>query len=137
MRAVSSRRRRVVVGNTKGITVSESLDVSLARRCFYEWETGNWEGWRKGRRPKRNGVATNSSKSLSLSPVSPGSCIRLRFARPRPYVCSLSRARQTLSSRDGIGIGNKRKLSAVISAGGGESMNLADSCAVPRADFVP
>jgi len=69
MRAVSSRRR--AVGNTKGITVSESLDVSLSRRCFREWDRMCGDCGRAGDQNetglRRTRVSLFRSLSLSLS----------------------------------------------------------------------
>jgi len=142
MRAVSSRRR--VVGNTKGITVSESLDVSLSRRCFRERDRmcescGGAGG--------RNGVVMNSRKSLFLPPSLPLSLslclsffvslsssvslqvnIRPGITRPRPYICSLS---NTPNSRVASEIGNKRKPNSVISDNAGRR-TARDSLAVSR-----
>lgn len=89
---ISRRRER-----TKGITVSESLDVSLSRRCILACQDrmrGGGEGGARAEGPRNesNGVATNSSKSLSHPRVDicPG------IVRPRPYVCSLSGAPNSL-----------------------------------------
>lgn len=110
-------------------------------------------GLRKGRRPKRNGVATNTSKSLSLFPflllrylrfsvstlyiylslsVSLRVNIRPGIARPRPYVCSLSSAPNSCVASE---IGNKRKPNSVIS----DSVGRRTAAILLRflADFVP
>lgn len=81
-----------------------------------------YTGVAEGPEAETNGVAMNSSKSLSLSPLPHSFSLSLRvnirsgIARPRPYVCSLSSAPNSPVASE---IRNKRKPNSVISNSAG------------------
>lgn len=87
-RCFISRRRE----HTKGITVSESLDVSLSRRCIRVWDRMRGGPGRKDRETRATGL-----QQTRVSLLHPRVDICPGIVRPRPYVCSLSGATQTLS----------------------------------------